>query len=88
MCKQCGEPHKPPTGKHCRQAREQPGDDNADIRGLIPLVAELKEQMATMNRELKQMKDDKASEEALDSEAKTHTFGKFNISAAMCRTGN
>ena len=67
MCKQCGEPHKPPTGKHCRQAREQPGDDNADIRGLIPLVAELKEQMATMNRELKQMKDDKASEEALDS---------------------
>ena len=24
----------------------------------------------------------------IDSEAKTHTFGKFNISAAMYRTGN
>ena len=67
MCKKCGESHGPPTGKHCRQARILQDTKEADVCGLIPMMAEMREQMATMTREMKQLREARASQEVLES---------------------
>ena len=58
--------HKPPTGKHCRQARIDEATEEGNSN-MLPLLTTLQTQMAEMAEELRQLRAEKHSKTAAEA---------------------
>ena len=89
-CKRCGIVHPPPTGKHCQRAttgemEETPTDILTQVLGTL---ADMKIQMAEMDKRIGTGESDPAPTEAEDDDSELEELEQINVSDCATATGN